>query len=62
MKLTFPSLNMDMPIVANRDAGQKKKKKKKKRMANGVDPDYEPSHQDLYCLHRYNVCDLVCSV
>ena len=31
-------------------------------MANGIDPDYESSHQDLHCLHRYNVCDLVCSV
>ena len=31
-------------------------------MANSVDPDetahYEPSHQDLYCLHSYLV--LVC--
>ena len=29
----------------------------KSRMANSVDPDetahYEPSHQDIHCLHRY---------
>ena len=31
--------------------------KNQNRMANSVDPDetvpYEPSHQDLHCLHRY---------
>ena len=25
------------------------------RLANSVDPDYEPSHQNLHCLHSYLV-------
>ena len=49
MKWNFPSLKINMSIVANRGVSQNHKK-----MANSVDPDetapYEPSHQDLYCL------------
>ena len=52
IKRTFPSLNLDMSIMANRDVSQNQN-----RMANSVDPDetahYEPSHQDLHCLHEY---------
>ena len=54
MKWTFPSLNLDMSIVANRDVSQKQN-----RMANSVGLDetahYEQSHQDLHFLHMYLV-------
>ena len=49
MKWTFPSLNLDMSIVANRDIIQKKKKKKKK-MVNSVNSDKMSQH-----LHKYLV-------
>ena len=29
--------------------------KNQNRMVNGIDPNYEPSHQDLHCLHGYLV-------
>ena len=50
MKWTFPSLKLDMAIVADRGDSQNYN-----RMANNVDPD-ETAH--LHCLHRYLV--LVC--
>ena len=54
MKWTFPSLNSDISIVANREVNQKSKQN-----AISVDPDEtahnEPSHQDLHCLHSYLV-------
>ena len=52
MQWAFPSLNLDMSIIANTDVDQN-------RMATSVDPDEtahnEPSHQDLYCSHKYLV-------
>ena len=54
LKWTYPLLNLDMSIVANRDVSQNQI-----RMKNSGDPDetaqYEPSHQDLHCLHMFLV-------
>ena len=45
MKWFFPSLNLDMSIVVNKEV------KYQNKMANSVDPDniahYEPYHLDL---------------
>ena len=52
LKWAHPSLNLDVPIVANRSLV-----KINNRMANSVDPDEtarnEPSHLDLHCLQKY---------
>ena len=48
LKWNLPILNSDTSIIANGVFD-----KIKNRMANSVDPDYEPSHLDLHCLQKY---------
>ena len=52
LKLTLPSLNLDMSFAVNRYF----RLNSKHRLVNSIDPDetarYEPSHHDIFCLHR----------
>ena len=57
MKWTLPLLNLVMSMLQIEMSV-----KNQNRMANSVDPDemahYEPSHQDLHCLHSiwFSLC------